>query len=452
MADYGETVLQGMQVGSSIYSRGAELALRRQQLESERATRQLQNEHIVQTMRLQMEQHDQDIKARAAALSAINRAQMESADNVSIPIELPGGETTSMFVPNPAKKPAWEAYQDNMLKVAAEFGGPKAAEDVIHNTVLMRMQEAHAKAYERQAAEDAAFKPGFQTLNDPSGTPHTIFQGSKNSAQIVDPPQIQNLTNPATGQTTPTLVTKGGQAKALPQDVEGRMINSDIRKQQDRLVKWVEENRSDLIPQLVTDARGFKTVPPELVPQVAKMAGLPVAERTKLIEEQMKGEDAFRIGRQLAELLPENSGVQGWWKKALVPTHMDKALGVENATDAYAADTLATVFANGIVKAIRTDSNIAEAERKTLASAVPSAERFQIDPRGELRRLETIIQTVAQKSRMGAQRMGTPINPVFLTPEEIKAQRDNGQISSEQAAAMLENSAAALLLTLRRMR
>jgi len=148
MADYGETVLQGMQVGSSIYSRGAELALRRQQLESERALRQMQQEHIAQQMQLSIQKEQDKIQEQADFAKAHTSFLHDISPVVDLDPASPNG-----VVPNPNAMPMDKAVLKNFSGPMAKWHPDKFGSFLDDAAMLPYRQAAAQKAADWKTVE-----------------------------------------------------------------------------------------------------------------------------------------------------------------------------------------------------------------------------------------------------------------------------------------------------------
>lgn len=258
-------------------------------------------------------------------------------------------------------------------------------------------------------------------------------------------PEIRTEIDPTTGKQISFSKTPRGWQR-IPDDVATRQKLQFENQSKLATFKKALESRPDIAE---FDERGVPTISPEKYAEAAKLAGLESGTKSQLEQQQISGEKVFRTGRKLMGLLEGNVGVPGAIKRGLAQVGLDKAFGVENASDAIAAQTVGREFVAGIFRALRSDSNINKDEVARLESAAPDPTRLITTPKVEKAKLLAILESAFETSRSNAQRMGTPITPMFLTVPEIEARIANGQLTAEQAKELWDDSATAMMEELR---
>lgn len=134
-----DNFLQGVQVGGNLVGSAMDRNMRMQELKSQAALRQLQERQLAQAIEMKMQENARQIQARAAANIAVNRAQWESSPMIMVPNPMGGGPIAA---PNPMRKSKGQAIVDNLVPVAAEFGGPDAAAKILQAGALIGLREA----------------------------------------------------------------------------------------------------------------------------------------------------------------------------------------------------------------------------------------------------------------------------------------------------------------------
>lgn len=143
--DSTDAWLAGVNSGANIMSDRLNRNLRLQELRSQQALRQLQEKHLAQQMEIELQEHENKVKARAETEIAMNRAQWESSPFImtSNPLN-PTGPV--LPIPNPKAKSKAQAMMDNLLPVAAKYGGPDAATKVMQAASLTAWRESQVES------------------------------------------------------------------------------------------------------------------------------------------------------------------------------------------------------------------------------------------------------------------------------------------------------------------
>lgn len=394
--------LEGARLGASIASDRLNRNLREQELRSIEAARRLQERQVAQRLQLEMEQANLAIQYRADMQKAMTQTALETSPILPVPGS-PFG-----VIPNPNAISTDRALLKNVAPVIGKYEPSKLAPFV---------QDVAMMPYRLKAAE--------------------VMQSES--------PEIKTEVDPSTGKTVSFSRTPRGWQR-IPDDVASRQKLQNENQRKLAAFKSALEARPDLIE---FDANGVPAISPERYAEAAKLAGVESGTKSQLEQQQIAGERVFRTGRKLMGLLEGNVGVPGAIKRGLAQVGLDKAFGVENASDAIAAQTVGREFVAGIFKALRSDSNINKDEVSRLEAAAPDPTRLITTPKVEKAKLLAILESAFETSRSNAQKMGTPITPMFLTLPEIEARIANGQLTAEAAAELWQDSATAMMEELR---
>lgn len=394
--------MQGVQIGANIAGNRIEQSRRMQELRSMESLRKLQEQQVAQNLQLQMEQNNLAIQYRADMSKAMQTASLASSPIVPVVTQF-----GAMPAPNPQRMSQTDAAYRFVLPVIAKYEPAK---------VPGAMQDLAMAEYRGRAA---------------------AFQDSD--------PEIRTEIDPATGKEVSFSRTPRGWSR-IPDDVATRQKAQNENQRRTAAFKSALEVRPDLVE---FDANGVPSISPEKYAEAAKLAGFESGTKSGLEQQQIAGERVFRSGRKLMGLLDGNVGVPGAIKRGLAQVGLDKVFGVENASDAVAAQTVGREFVAQIFKALRSDSNINKDEVARLEAAAPDPTRLITTPKVEKAKLLSVLEGAFETSRANAQKMGTPITPMFLTMPEIEARISNGQLTAEQAAEIWENSATLLMEEIR---
>lgn len=429
----------GLALGQAMFNN----AYRMQQLRSEEATRQLEERFRAAQLSNLLQQQQLAIDEQADRAKAVAAMQAESQLYPPVPqtepIEmLPGGpETRTTLAPNPSAPLPEDLYMKYMAPVNAKWQRPGS------RSTLDDLADYAKIKKERQEGQ---FEPGFKPVTDPAtGKTYSAFQGSRNSAQLIFQPDIVNLTDPNTGKPVSVIQT-GNSVKQIPQDIEGRQLRvGDVRKLKDlpggaALLEWDDGKGAFVLP-----ARNA-----EAAQKILSSAGnITTPVRTMLEKQQAEVGKVFALGKQLAPLLtPENVGVKGMATRAFegVAAQLVPGFKIGKSTDTVAT---AKEFQAALIKGLKSDSNIAEPERKTLEVAFPTPQNwFEGAPQSKAK-LATALHNWGTLSRNNAGILGKPIMPQWLTRDEIRTQLANQQIDEETADRLMEDNGWALIDALR---
>lgn len=418
----------GLALGQAMFNN----AYRMQQLRSEEATRRLEERFKAAQLSNLLQQQQLAIDERAEMAKATAALQAETL--MTMPVQGPpvagGAELPDV---QQQLAPTAEQIVKHYLPVIGKYR-PQEADNFLANTML----------YDQRRRSEQ-FQPRAGAVTTPSGRTVEYFQGGPNSAQPVYQPGIVNLTDPETGKSTSVIQT-GNSVKQIPQDIEGRQLRvGDVRKLKDlpggaALLEWDDGKGAFVLP-----ARNA-----EAAQKILSSAGnITTPVRTMLEKQQAEVGKVFALGKQLAPLLtPENVGVKGMATRAFegVAAQLVPGFKIGKATDTVAT---AKEFQAALIKGLKSDSNIAEPERKTLEVAFPTPQNwFEGAPQSKAK-LATALHNWGTLSRNNAGILGKPIMPQWLTRDEIRTQLANQQIDEETADRLMEDNGWALIDALR---
>jgi hypothetical protein len=293
----------------------------------------------------------------------------------------------------------------------------------------------------REMALDS-FKPTAGTITMPDGTAQQYVNTSRNQAQLVTQPEIQNITNPATGAVTPMVRTGPNSFRPIPQDI-------GARQQRTMVAKWALENAPELMT--MDPETGFASLPPENFNEAARRSGIPGAVKTQLTEQMQGAASAFEVGRKLLPLLtPENVGVRGMIGRKIEEQGLAQLFPGMKIGSATETLSVASNFRAGLVRALRSDGNINKDEREQIIEGLPTPDQMLSSVQDSKVKLAAQIEMAAMKSRAAANALGRPITSFFLKPNEIEQMIGSGQLTGEQAAQLWSQNAWNLIAEIRK--
>lgn len=422
---WGRGIAQGLSLGQQM--------LRQQELRSQQALRQLQERQIAQEMALQMQAHDLAIEERAEMAKAMARVQLESMPTLPLPGAAPerptteavSGGPTNLFstnvalrgqsggavhstantptaLPNPAHVPLPQSLIKNVLPVVGKFR-PKEVANFTSDVALME--------HRMRLAQQGEMTPKAQVILDPvTGKQRTMFQTGPNSWQL------------ATESATE------------------RMRERYTLAEQTKMLDWVRDKRADLYSKLPKDERGMRFVPDDIADEVAKQAGITTGVRADLETAEISADNLFAVGAKLLPLINERTtGVRGEISRALQRTGLTMLFpGLENP-EVSEAETVGRTFTASVIRTLRSDGNINKDEVATLERAANTI-NWTTEKEAKAR-LAALVERAVDMSRRAAQRKGTPINPLFLTRDEIRERVGAGDLTPQQGVELYTNTA-----------
>lgn len=427
-----QAVQSGLALGQAMFSN----SLRMQELESRKAMQRLQEQQAAETLKFALWQHNQMIDAQAA--NAKSQAAFQSMITPTLTVPAPStpgmspmigpdggpmgveGEPISggtMQIKNPNYVPDMgEAF------IRSQMGNPHA--DLAKTMATGGALALHQAQAEKAKADAARFSTGISYAPGGMEKDLTYLQSQLDSGEITQS-QFDAARNVKLG-----IAPRGGL------DQRKLMFDRYSLRQQEKMLDILRKERLDLYNKLPTDANGNKIVPDDIVTELAKKAGLSQANITKLEGEEIGSENVFAIGRELLPLINENTtGAKAEVKRFLQRRGITTLFPSLDDPELSVAEAVGRRFSAGVVRALRSDSNIGIREQEALQHA---AETINWTTMASGRaKLANIVKQAADTSRRAAQTKGTPINPLFLTRGEIRARLaagDFGDPSSPEAA------------------
>jgi hypothetical protein len=178
--------------------------------------------------------------------------------------------------------------------------------------------------------------------------------------------------------------------------------------------------------------------------------GLTTATKTKLEQQGIEGDRAVRAARRLAPLINENTtGIRGAFSRAVQEAGLAQLAPWLKIGEATEAASVSREFQAALVRELRSDSNIAEKEVGRILSGLPDVTDWSQSAQQAKVKLASKLEGVGQTSRANAPKLGNPITPRWLYPEEIYEMARKGEITSDKADEMLEDNAWILIQSLR---
>lgn len=179
-------------------------------------------------------------------------------------------------------------------------------------------------------------------------------------------------------------------------------------------------------------------------------SGITGATQTKAEASIAAGENIVGRARELSKLLrPENVGPRGFFNRA-ADQFLPNVIPGWKVGDSVEAATVAGELQSSVIHLLKSDSNIAEGERKKLMQAIPDPTRFlsSAAPTEKLK-LAQLLLDAGQLSRRAAATKKAPISKTWLKQDEIQAMWQRKEITDEEATQLLQNSGWALISELR---
>lgn len=179
-------------------------------------------------------------------------------------------------------------------------------------------------------------------------------------------------------------------------------------------------------------------------------SGITGATQTRAEAAIASGESIVSRARTLSKLLrPENVGPRGFFNRA-ADQFLPNVIPGWKVGDSVEAATVAGELQSSVIHMLKSDSNIAEGERKKLMAAIPDPTRFlsSAAPTEKLK-LAQLLLDAGQLSRRSAALKKEPISKTWLKQDEIQAMWQRGEITDEEATRLLQNSGWALIAELR---
>lgn len=444
----GTQFIQAFSVGSQSAVQGFEAGMRMQQLRSEQAMRQLHERQAAETLSYAMHQHQAAIQQEADTAKANSVFQTLITPTLSMQVPVSGPPTAdgqslgtaSVKVANPAYEP--DTGKALIRAFSPTIRTPAEAERLVMDAATVNYHLGEAKRQEALSRE-SQFDPSGKSVILPDGQKVQGVMTSKNTFQPVYSPEITNLTNPETGETTP-VIRQGNTTKNIPVDIGARQTNHQI------LQKALEIDPSKV--DVTTDQNGniIAKVSPEAWKQVSQQGALTTPVRTSLQKQDIETGKVFSLGQQLAPLLtPENVGVRGMATRAFegVASQILPDFKIGKSSDTV---TVAKEYQAALVRGLKSDSNIAESERQTLSSAMPDpASWYKGAPQAKAA-LATTLEQWGTLSRNNASVRGKPVTSQWMLPEEIHKAFLAGKISETDANALMEGNGWRLIDSLRK--
>lgn len=437
-------IIEAMQFGSNLVGSSLDRQMRRQEMTSRDAERQVRERLLAdQAQKIEIAQQKHELASKELGAAASEAAIM-AAPYLDIP-PAPGEEGPSNRVENPNRTTFYEAYMQKVAPLIAKHYPEKTA-DIFTSAERMKSLDALAEL-NASKGKDLATQPSGPTFsqipNPVTKKDDLVFMPGRGKGvnQLVTPPTIEEGINPATQQPFGYLQSAKGIPKVLP--------SSDIEARQNRaaVTQWALKNAPELMKVDPSDPTKI-TLPSENFEEAAKRAGLPVGTRAKMEQTVTEAENVFRVGQQLLPLLtPENTGIRGAVARKLVEGGLAEVfpgMKIGSATETLA---IASRFRAGLTRALRSDSNIAEAERESIIEGIPDPKALLGSSQQGKILLAAQLESAGVLSRATSQKLGKPITPFFMKPEEIadglakvKAALASGQITLDQAKAAADKA------------
>lgn len=394
--DIASALQQATSVGAGVGQAMLSSTIRMQQLRSEQALRQLDERIKAQQLAYAMEAHDLQVQERADLTKAMARVQAETAPQ--------------MF------QPPMDPSQIGMLalpEAEREVPGAPMAQTLVKH-IFPIVQKYHPDKASDWLADITLYDQRSRMSN----------------------PEMREVVDPVTGQKRSMARTGPNSWQLVQPDVAQRQQAAFSRAEMGKMVDWVRKERPDLLGQLQRDGAGNLQVPQELIGEVAKQAGITTKTRTDLEAAEIGADNVFALGKELLPLINERTtgakaeakrALQRWGITALIPALDDPEISE--------AEAVGRTFTAGVIRALRSDGNINKDEVAALTHAAETI-NWQTEKGGKTK-LASVIRRAADASRRAAQKKGTPVNPLFLTREEIRARVESGEFgdpNSEEAA------------------
>lgn len=420
---------QAFGIGSQSAIEGFNTGLRMQELRSQAAMRRLQEEHLAKQIEALTMAHDQAIQKQADSAKAATRFNILTSD--TLPLIIPNNEGMSPMlgadgqpmprtegmspmigadgmqgvphdsiqIPNPNKMSREDAYLETFGRVLGQYNPEKLPE------MLADIGRS------RQASQ--TFSPTAGAVKTPSGRTIEYINTSRNSAQPVYSPEITNLTNPLTGETTP-VIQQGNNIKNMPVDVGARQAEQKI------LAKALDLDASKVT--VTTDPSGKRvvTIDPEAWAQVAGKGAVTTANRTALEAAEISASNLIAQGRKLLPLINESTvGAKGELKRLASRSGVTLLFPGLDDPKVAEADAVGRGFTAGVIRGLRSDTNINKDEVAALERSSNTINWTNVKPAKA--RLAVFLEKANDIGRQTYIRLKQPIPPEYRTLDEIIA-------------------------------
>ncbi len=172
-----------------------------------------------------------------------------------------------------------------------------------------------------------------------------------------------------------------------------------------------------------------------------KQAGAPtVAFQTKLQEQLHSYDNSMALLSHVEQNMNQGDfGLRGMAKE--LKTRIGGQFGLDVPPEQLDVRNTLKQLRSDLFKALRSDSNIAEAERKNIEKMIPEVEMFDVMESlpNAVGKLVTVKRTLMERSRTAAQRLGVPPPMWTMTAPEIKALVQAGKMDPNEAVrAMIQ--------------
>lgn len=414
MAD--TTFIDSALKGAQLWNMGFERQLQQQQFLSQEAQRRAQERRLSEQAAIEHDRLANDIQFRADMQKAAAKAAQESSPYFDVP-DIDGGTIRLNRSPENVKS-LEDAMMDNAGPVFMAHR-PEALPQFLNAMAMSKFRNASVGQKERaldiQQQRADAYQQNVGTGMEPE------------AKTVIDP----NTGNPI------TMIRKGRNAwGTVPRDVaadQERQVGNQGKKA--ITAKLIAER-----PDLVTiDDNGTPSVTPEAFARYQKEGGLTNANKTKAQETVSSALNSMQQIRQVMPML--NSATIGP-RAAVEDIVVDRGLAnifpeLMNKQRVSAAQLLSQVR-SGVIRSLRTDSNIAEAERRSLESQVPGPAQFGTSPARALQQLQTIQEGVLQRAIRATANLKQPLSDElvqFVSPDDIQSFVQQKIMTPDQARA-----------------
>lgn len=417
--------------------------LRRQQLQSELALRNLQQQQTAQHMALLLDAHNSQVDYEAAMAKAGGQIALATAPTISIPDPTSadaGGETgdTSNWIQahNPNRMSHIDAATKFALPVIAQYD-PKSYEQAATSLSRQALLEAQAKRQDRLDTENANFVPKSGTIPDPRGgdyPPIPYVQRSKGAVSFPGEAQVQNLTNPDTGQET-QVISNGpfGTPKQITDAGARQQIGINAKNNFERM-KFVEKNYPE---GLSTDANGQTVILPGAFDKASQLAqNAPTqAVKTEIEKQTLAADKVAAAAADFSDtLIDANIGPSGALKSTAekVKGMFGIPLGSDSATETRASAARLREELASLASATGLSAGTKQRIQLVLHD-IPDAEKIFTGGPVIKQQLSEVLSTVANETETNYQRLGKPVPPQWMQPQQILDLFKAGKISKDQA-------------------
>lgn len=425
--------LKGVESGRGLVGDILDRNLRFQQLQANQTLIRLREQAAAKELQLLIQKNDHEIQYRADMAKAVASAQMASSPTINVPMPDQEGlgdmAPPVMPIPNPSPLTKEQAAFRFIVPTVAKYD-PEKVPDVLQNIALA----------EYRLKTESEFTPTAGQVTTPGGETMDFVKTSPRSAQLVIKPSVETIVNPETGKKTEILRTGTSSGRVIPQDIEGR-------QQRTMMAKWALQHAPELME---IDEDGVARLPAQNFNEAARRAGIPSGVKTDMMQQIAATAGAFEVGRKLLPLLtPENVGVRGMLSRKLEEQGLAQIFPGMKIGSATETLSVASNFRAGLVRALRSDSNINKDEREQIIEGLPTPENMLSSVQDSKIKLATQLELAAIKSRAAANSIGKPITPFYLKIDEIEQMIQSGSLKAEEGAMLWNNNAWRLIELIR---